>query len=303
MALALIQNNFRAIMFMILSMAFFAVEDAMIKFAALDLQAGQILFVLSIAGFLFFALIARVQNEKLFTKKLLRGPVVIRNLGEVIAGLAFVTALTLLPLSNASAILQASPLMVTLGAALFLKEPVGWRRWGAILVGFTGVLIIIRPGMDGFNAASILALIGVAGLSMRDLATRRVEVNISTAVVSAAAYFALTVPSLIVMQFQGGWQPVDTATFWYLAAACFIGPAGYYSLVLSVRLGEMGTIAPFRYTRLIFAVLIGYFFLNERPDTMMIIGSILVIVSGVYAIYRERIRSLELKKHPPQQDI
>lgn len=295
MALAIIQNNFRAIVFMVLSMALFAVEDTMIKFAALKLQVGQILFVLSVAGFISFAIIAKLQKDKFFTKKLLKAPVILRSLGEVIAGLAFVTALTLMPLSNASAILQASPLMVTLGAALFLKEPVGWRRWAAIIIGFIGVIIIIRPGMEGFNSASILALIGVVGLSLRDLATRRVAVNISSAVVSAAAYLALTIPSFTMMYFQGGWKPVDSITFWYLFIACFIGPAGYYCIVQAVRLGEMGTIAPFRYTRLIFAMFIGYFFLSERPDLMMIIGSILVIGSGIYAIYRERIRSLELK--------
>ncbi|WP_026481412.1 DMT family transporter [Ahrensia sp. 13_GOM-1096m] len=300
MALALIQNNLRAIILMVVSMALFAVEDAMIKFSSLKLDVGQILFVLSLAGFISFAIIARLQNEKLFTAKLLKTPVVLRNLGEVIAAFAFVTALTRMPLSNASAILQATPLMVTLGAAIFLKEPVGWRRWSAILIGFTGVIIIIRPGMAGFNAASILALIGVAGISLRDLATRRVDVNISTAVVSAIAFLTLAIPSYFLMEFQGGWQPINSATFWYLFTACLVGPAGYYCIVHSVRLGEMGTIAPFRYTRLIFAIFIGYFFLQERPDLLMIIGSILVIASGIYAIYRERIRALELKKLNPQ---
>lgn len=299
MAIALTQNNLRAIFFMVLSMGLFAVEDTMIKLASPYLGVGQMMLILAIAGFVVFAVTARLQGDILFTADLLKAPVVLRNIGDVAGGMLFVTALTLMPLSNVSAILQATPLMVTLGAAVFLKEPVGWRRWAAILVGFTGVLIIIRPGMEGFNAASILALIGVVGLSVRDLATRRVDVNISTAVISAAAFLALAVPSFILMQFQGGWQPVEGATFWYLTTACIVVPVSYYAITLALRIGEMGAIAPFRYSRLVFAMLIGYFVLGERPDFLMLAGSALVIASGIYAIYRERVRALREKNlHP-----
>jgi drug/metabolite transporter (DMT)-like permease len=152
-------ENLRAIALMVLSMAGFAVEDMLIKYIALEMPTGQFLMLIGAGGALIFTLMAWKQGQAVLSADFLRPTIIIRNLGEVIGTLGFVTALVLTPLSSASAILQATPLAVTLGAALFLKEAVGWRRWSAILIGFGGVVAVIRPGLDGFQPASLFAVV------------------------------------------------------------------------------------------------------------------------------------------------
>src|SRR6056297_1156247 len=167
-------ENLRGSVLMVVAMAGFALEDMFIKRLSLDLPVGQILVFLGTGGAVIFGLGALARGHRLFSRDLLAGQVLLRNLGELIGTIGFVTALALTPLSSASAILQATPLALTLGAALFLKEAVGWRRWSAILVGFAGVLMVIRPGLEGFEPASLFAVQAVFGLAMRDLATRAV---------------------------------------------------------------------------------------------------------------------------------
>ena len=142
---------------MVLAMAGFALEDTFIKFLAIDLVVGQILAMMGLAGALIFGALSLWQGDGLFSSDLVRKPVLMRNLGEMIGAFGYITALALVPLSTVAAILQATPLVVTLGAALFMGETVGWRRWAAIVVGFIGVLMIIRPGLDGFQPASLFA--------------------------------------------------------------------------------------------------------------------------------------------------
>ena len=173
-------DNLRGAIIMVFSMLGFAIEDMFIKLMGNEIPIGQILFILGLGGAICFGLVMRVKAQPLFERTMLSKPILLRALGEIIGTLGFVSAIVLTPISSASAILQATPLVVTLGAALFLGDPVGWRRWSAILVGLFGVILIIRPGMESFQALSLLALIGVFGLSLRDLATRRVPQSTSS---------------------------------------------------------------------------------------------------------------------------
>ncbi|WP_306117962.1 MULTISPECIES: DMT family transporter [unclassified Roseitalea] len=284
------QNNMRAIGLMVLSMAMFAVEDMLIKLTTATLGVGQIMLVLAVFGAAAFSLMAWRSGTKLLTRDLLDRAVMVRNLGEIVGTIGFVTALALVPISVASAILQATPLAVTMGAAIFLREPVGWRRWTAIIVGFAGVMLIIRPGFAGFDANALFAVIGVAGLAARDLATRALPAAITSAQVSAYAYWALIPPALVLMMLDGGWRPVEGAAIAYLCAAVVIGVFAYYILTHAIRIGDLSVIAPFRYSRLLFALLVGFFVFAERPDLPVLAGSALVIATGVYALYRERVR-------------
>src|SRR6056297_1665102 len=186
-------ENLRGSILMVLAMAGFALEDMFIKRLADTLPVGQIIIFLGFGGALIFGAITMAQGRGLWSRDLLSRPVLLRNFGEIVGTLGFVTAIALTPLSSASAILQATPLAVTLGAALFLGEAVGWRRWSAILVGFLGVLMVIRPGLEGFEPASLFAVQGVIGLAIRDLATRAVPRSISSMQLSTYA-FATLVP-------------------------------------------------------------------------------------------------------------
>lgn len=281
-------NNLRAIALMIISMGMFALEDMAIKKASVDLGIGQIIFMLGASGAVFFVAWSALTGQRLFDKRLLEPWLLARTMGEVIGTFGFVSALALMSLSNASAILQATPLVVTMGAALFLGEPVGWRRWSAVIVGFVGVLLIIQPGMAGFSVYSGFALIGVVGLAIRDVATRQVQVNISTQTIASMAYVAIAMPSFFWMMGTTGWRPVVGDAALWMTFAIVIGVVAYFVITTAVRLGEISVIAPFRYSRLLFALVVGYAAFGEVPDLLMIIGSILVVGSGVYAIYRER---------------
>ena len=151
-------ENLRGILFMILAMAGFALEDLFIKLLSSHLPVSQILITLGFSGAAVFLIIALLTHEPILHRSLLTKPVIIRTLCELFAALFFVSALALTPLSSVVSILMATPLMVTIGAAVFFREKVGWRRWGAVMIGFCGVLLILRPGFDSFMPASLLAV-------------------------------------------------------------------------------------------------------------------------------------------------
>ena len=286
-------DNLRGAVLMVASMLAFAVEDMFIKLLAVTLPIGQILFMLGAGGALAFAIAVLVQGDRLFVPVMLSVPIGLRAAGEFIGTLGFISAIALTPLSSASAILQATPLVVTMGAALFLGEAVGIRRWGAICVGLIGVLFIIRPGTDSFEPLSLLALLAVFGLGIRDLATRRVPSTISTMQLSFLG-FLVVVPAGVLLALLSG-QPfivLSTQTWIYFGAAFVVGLFAYYGIVAAMRVGEVSFVTPFRYTRLVFAMGIGLVVFNEAPDAFTYLGAAIIVASGIYTVWRERIVAL-----------
>lgn len=281
-------ENLRGSLLMVLAMAGFALEDMFVKLLADALPVGQILMVLGAGGGLIFGLIALAKGQQFLSVELLSPPVLLRNLAEVLGTVGFVLAIVLTTISSASAILQAAPLAVTMGAALFFGEPVGWRRWCAICAGFTGVLLIIRPGMEGFQMASLWAVLGVVGLAARDLATRAVPRRVSSYQLSAWA-FALMVPTGALMLLVMDDSPVmpDGLSVVRLAGALGIGVLAYYALVAAVRLGDVSVVTPFRYTRLVFAMIVGIIVFGERPDVLTLTGAAIIVAAGIFTIWRE----------------
>lgn len=282
-------DNMRAALLMVLSMLGFAIEDAFIKLIGDAIPVGQILILLGIGGSAVFAVIVMLQGRALFERAMLTSPVLIRGAGEMFGTLCFISAIIYTPLSTASAILQAMPLAVTLGAALFLAEPVGWRRWAAIIVGFFGVLLIVRPGTEAFTPLSLLALGGVIGLAARDIATRKTAKTLSTMQLSFLGFLAL-IPAGVVLMFVTGTPPapLDLRITGLIASAIAIAVFAYYGIVAAMRVGEISFVSPFRYSRLIFALIIGTVFFNERPDTLTLLGALIIVASGIYTVLRER---------------
>ena len=281
-------ENLRAIALMVLSMAGFAIEDMLIKYIALEMPTGQFLMLIGAGGALIFTLMAWRQGQAVLSADFLRPTIIIRNLGEVIGTLGFVTALVLTPLSSASAILQATPLAVTLGAALFLREAVGWRRWSAILIGFCGVVAVIRPGLEGFEPASLFAVLGVIGLATRDVATRATPATISSLVLSAHGFGMLVPAGAFLLWISGGAVAPSAQGYGLLFTALIIGVSAYYALTLSMRLGDVAVVTPFRYVRLVFALFIGVTVFHEQPDAWTLGGAAIIILSGLYTFFRER---------------
>lgn len=282
-------DNLRGAVLMALAMAGFALEDMFIKLLADTVPVGQILVMLGLGGAVAFGIIAHRKGQQVLSPALLSRTILIRNLAEMIGTIGFVLGFVLASLATASAILQAAPLFVTLGAVVFFGEKVGWRRWSAILAGFIGVMLIVRPGMAGFEPASILAVIGVLGLAGRDLATRAVPRSISSYHVSTWAFFML-IPAGIFLMLAMGEAPVrlEFAQLIKLGSALGIGVFAYYGIVAAMRIGEMSFVTPFRYSRMLFALIIAVLVFDERPDGLTLIGAGIIICAGLFTLWRER---------------
>jgi drug/metabolite transporter (DMT)-like permease len=281
-------ENIRGSLLMVAAMAAFALEDMFIKSATQTLPVGQVLIIFGIGGFLVFAAMARLRGESVFGDSAPSRTLCIRSVFEIMGRLCFTLALALTPLSNASAILQATPLVVAIGAAVFFGETVGWRRWTAILVGLCGVLIILRPGLSGFEPASIFAVLGTIGFAGRDLATKAAPFQLTNAQLGVYGFLVLVFSGILALLWTGGATLPSPLTALKLAAAIAFGVLAYNALTGAMRQGEVSVIAPFRYTRLIFAMILGVVVFAERPDTYTLIGSAIVILSGLYTVLRER---------------
>ncbi|MCX7566083.1 DMT family transporter [Sulfitobacter sp. F26169L] len=294
-------DNLRGAILMVLAMLGFAIEDSFIKLMGDALPVGQILIMLGIGGSVVFAVIVLLQRRALFEPAMLGGPVIVRGIGEIVGTVCFISAIVFTPLSTASAILQATPLVVTLGAALFLGETVGWRRWAAIAVGFIGVMMIIRPGLEGFSPLSLFALCGVFGLATRDVATRRISPDLSTMQLSFLGFLVLVPAGLILLPLTGQrLAPLDARLMVLMVSAISIGVFAYYAIVAAMRVGEVSFVSPFRYTRLIFALVLGITFFGERPDMMTLLGAAVIVASGIYTVLRERKHRAKAVRSPSQ---
>ncbi|WFE75446.1 DMT family transporter [Roseinatronobacter sp. S2] len=281
-------DNLRGAVLMSLAMAGFALEDMFIKLLADALPVGQILLILGAGGAVAFGAVARSKGQQLLSPALLTPALLLRNAAELVGTVGFVLSFVLASLATASAILQAAPLFVTLGAVLFLGEKVGWRRWTAIALGFFGVMLIVRPGMAGFEPASLFAVVGVIGLAGRDLATRVIPAAVSSYQISSWA-FAMMVPAgfFLMVVMEGAAVMPTFMQLLSLTAALGIGVLAYYALVAAMRVGELSFITPFRYTRMLFALIVAVLVFGERPDGLTLIGATVIVAAGMFTLWRE----------------
>jgi drug/metabolite transporter (DMT)-like permease len=287
-------GNLRASLLMVGAMAGFAVEDAIIKYLSALMPVGQIVLVIGLGGGGVFCALARARGLRVLSPEALRGAVLLRNLAEMVSAALVVLAIALVPLAVVTAILQAMPLVVTLAAALFLREPVGWRRWSAILVGFAGVLMILRPGSAEFDPAALLAVAAVLALTARDLATRRVPAGVHSLQLTAWGFASVVPAGLLLLAVVYEPPVAPSAIEWaWLLAGLTAGIFAYAALVGATRMGDIAVTTPFRYSRLVFAMAIGVAVFGERPDAMTLAGSALVVGAGLFTLWRElRLRPL-----------
>ena len=282
-------ENLRGILFMILAMAGFAFEDLFIKTLSAHLPVSEIILILGSTGSIIFLIIALLQRAPIIHKDLLNRYVITRTVLELFGALFFVIAIALTPLSSASEILQITPLLVSIGAAVFFRENVGWRRWTAVLIGFIGVLLILRPGFGGFMPASIFALLGAMFLAGRDLATRAMEVKLPSVTIALYAFLAFGISGIFIMPFNSAMIALTSTDIMYFIGASVFGVIAYYSLVIASRIGEMSVISPFRYSRIVFAMLLSILVLKENPDSLTLIGATIIVASGLYTFLRENV--------------
>lgn len=281
-------DNLRGAGLMMAAMALFAVEDVFLKALAEALPVGQVLMLAGLLGAGVMLVLMRARGQPVHGRDLARPMVLLRSLAEAVTAAFFVAALAMGDLASASAILQALPLAMTLGAALWLGEKVGWRRWLSIALGFVGVLMIIRPGGAAFQPASLMAVAAVTSLAVRDLVTRRMPAAVSSNLLTMAA-FAAVVPAGAVVTLAGAEPMVapDARQAAMFAAAVGFGLTGYSLVVAATRIGDISVVAPFRYMRLICALVLAVVIFSERPDAMTLAGAAVIVASGGYAMWRE----------------
>jgi drug/metabolite transporter (DMT)-like permease len=280
--------NLRGGLVVTFSMAAFAVEDALIKDLTTRLPLGEVMLLLGLGGAaVFFAIIGDAGRRGVL-RGFRSGTVMFRNLAECVSGATFIPALALVPISTVAAVFQATPLAITAAAALFLGETVGWRRWSAVTVGFIGVLMIIRPGLEGFEPAAALVLVTVVSIAFRDIITRRVPADLPSGAVACHGFLAVAVIGLGFLALSGGAAPLSLPDLGKMAAAVAAGTSGYYAIVAAMRIGDASALMPYRYSRLIFSMMIGMAFFAERPDALTLAGAALILAAAFYTYLRER---------------
>ncbi len=268
----------------------FLINDTQMKLVSTELPLGEIMLLRGCLAAAWLSLIVALTGTRVQLGVLANRAVFWRTVAEIASAYLYLVALFQIPIANANTILQVVPLMVTAAAAVFLKEPVGWRRWSAIAVGFAGVLIVIRPGLSGFNEFSLLALAAAAFIALRDMTTRIMPRGVPTLMIALLTAVTVTVSGPIYGVITGEhWIMPSGRAVALLASASIFLIGGYLTAVDFMRHGDIAVVAPFRYTVIIWAVIVGFLVWREVPDTLMVVGTLVIIATGVYTFHRERL--------------
>lgn len=298
--------NSRGALWMVVAMAGFVTNDVMMKLAMENMglfQAITIRNACAIVG--IFALCWRMKALSPpggAWAAMRQGPVLLRVAAETAAAYFFLTALRTMPLANATAVLQLLPLSITFAAALFLRETVGWRRWLATICGFSGVLLILRPDTGGFDEAALYALIAVLCVTARDLATRRVDPAIPSLFVSLITAVAILTLGLVGSLFEN-WVSVSPRDSILLIAAAAAVIVGYLTVIAAMRVGQVSFVAPFRYSVMVWALALGWVVFADFPDRWEMLGTFIIVMSGLYTFWRERRVSLATSIPAPSRAV
>ena len=282
------EENLRGAALMALSMLAFVLNDGLMKAVFDSMSIYQAIFLRGLITVPLIVLLAWHKGELIVSiaprNRLL---LTLRVAAEVGATVGFLTALKHMPLANVTALLQVLPLTVTMAAALFLGEKVGWRRWLAIAIGLAAVMIIIRPGMEGFSVYSIWALVAVGCVTIRELATRKLSADLPSLPVALATAIAISGLGAG-MQPAVEWAPVSASAWSLIGGASLAIIGGYLFSVMTIRIGDIGFVAPFRYTAMVWALILGLLMFGEIPDMPMMTGTVIIILTGLYSLHRER---------------
>jgi drug/metabolite transporter (DMT)-like permease len=280
--------NLRAMGLISLGMFAFVINDTLMKKSSTELPLGQIMALRGLLCCVFMLPIVAMPSRLSSVLRIYSWPLFFRNIAEIGAVLAFLTALFRLPMASVSGVLQAVPLVITAAAAFILHEPVGWRRWTASAVGLVGVLLIIRPGTTDFSIWFLAALAAVFFVTARDLATRFIP--------STTPSIAITFITAVVVTLAGAalglaenWLVPSAIVIAQLSGAAALALIGYWSMIEAMRTAEVSAIAPFRYSVVLWAMILGFLAFNEVPSVWTIFGSAIVISAGLYTWHRERV--------------
>lgn len=286
---------------MLISMASFAVGDTFVKIAGSFLSPAQIMFFLISGGLIIFTAITLIKGEKLLEHRALSPILLLRYCTEMMGLAAMIMGLMKVPLSVVGTVTQASPILVAAGAVIFFKEAVSWRRWSSIIVGFVGVVLVIQPGGQSLDYAVFWAVAALLAFSIRDLVTRLTPPDIPSASIATFTMIA-AFPFTAAWVFFNGEQFFPPEIDWTIVTGMItLGSFGYLLLISSLRIGDLSAIMPFRYSRIVFLIILGILVFGERPTSSMLVGSTLILISGIYIMWRERVIKQILKQQRPSK--
>ena len=268
---------------MSLAMLCFVLNDTVAKSLGGTMNVGQFIAVRGAFASIIIALLVVAMGKAADIPKGLSRPVLSRTFFDVISTFLFIISLFHMPLPNITAILQAVPVM----AAAFLGEAVGWRRLSAILAGFAGVLLIVKPGGEGFNVYTLLAIACVFTVAIRDLVTRKLDGSTPSIIVAFTNAVCVMLGGAVWMLFDGV-EPIAPATLGLIFVGSIFLVGGYLLTVMALRDTEVAYTAPFRYTLIVYALILGYVVFGDVPDVWSLIGIVLIVGSGLFTLYREQ---------------
>jgi drug/metabolite transporter (DMT)-like permease len=291
-----IVGNLKGISAMVVATALFSFGDAFMKVASATLPTGENVFTRSLCSAIMITM-AAIFTGSIGSLKQAFVPIMgWRCAGDVGSSLFFQGALARMPFADIMGVLQMTPLSLTAASALFLGERVGWRRWAAVMIGFGGALLVIKPGSSAFNAWAILAVLSVLSSTMRDVSTRRLNPLLSPLVILMLSQSVVALAGLACSGFET-WALPNYSQFLHLLFAAIFSLIGHLCVIYSLRSGELSAVAPFRYAGMVWAILLGFIIWNQLPDNLSLVGILILTSAGLYTFYREqRLRRLRFAR-------
>ncbi len=280
-------HNIRAALLVVAGMSMISTNDAIMKLSSAELGVGQLLFVRGTLAVLIFSAIIRFGGRPILPGGMFTRWNGLRALCECCATACFITGLTLLPIAIAATLVWITPMLLTIAAALVLREEVRFGRWMAVLVGFGGVLLVTRPFDGHFTPAMLLPLAAACFVTVRDLVTRRIDRALDSRYVVLATLTMVTLTGLALS--IGDWRPVSVERIGWLSLCALLLGLGFLSQIIAVRTGELSFIAPFSYTGILVAVFYGYVIWHELPDRLTVLGILLIVGAGMYILTMTRV--------------
>ena len=279
-------SNSTGILAMLAAMAAFVANDTCVKLIGKSLPLGELIVLRNLTSTIYILVFALAFSGMTLPAKPQTRLLWLRMAAELFSTLFFLSGLVSLPIADATAISQFTPLALTAAAAIFLKEPIGWRRWLAAISGLAGVLLVIRPGTAAFSPAALLILASVAFIVLRDLTTRAISNDVPTLTLTAMSASISVFAGVALMPFETWIVPSSEQVLLLMAAAFFLTLA-YALIVIALRSGDVAVVSPFRYAVIVFAILSGWLIWGDLPDSMQLAGIAILTLAGIYTFHRE----------------
>jgi drug/metabolite transporter (DMT)-like permease len=293
-------HTLRAGLYMVITTACFVAGDTCIKLIGTSLPLGQVICLIGLVSSLFLLIVCGQQGILKNLPMIFTRTVLLRSLFDTMGSFMFVSALMHMPLANLSSVMQSVPLVVVAVGVIFLGEKAGLSRIAAVIAGFVGVLLIVKPSPQTITIYEFFAVGAVIVVALRDLVTKRIPAHVPLLVIALANAVFISVSGFGVGLAQG-FKTVETWQLALLLGAGLMVTISYFFIVATVRLGDLSATAPFRYSEVVFAIIAGILVFGEYPDAISYVGMALVIAAGLFAAHREamQIRDAEAELMPP----